>query len=259
MQHLFQPFAIIASKASAIPLLSGSPSSFVTLLHHFQFCNVAPKHLLLPPIMNIYNFSTYLFDMDGVIVDSNPQHKIAFQQFLATKNVDCTDDFFNDHIAGSNNIDVVKLILGNDVSAEIITAWANEKEALFRVIYEPYMQPLKGLIPFLDKLKSLNKKLAVCTSAPIENLDFLLDGLDIRKYFDITLCEKDVTKHKPNPDVYLKALSMLNETANNAVVFEDSFKGASAGIAAGCQVVIINNANLAGSEYASCLVDFTSL
>ncbi len=209
--------------------------------------------------MKILNFDAYLFDMDGVLADTNPQHKIAFKQFLATKNIDCTDAFFDEHISGNSNERVVKKILGDDVSLETIRLWANEKEALFRDIYAAFMQPLQGVISFLDALKKANKKLAVCTSAPIENLDFLLDGLRIRNYFDVALCEQDVTLHKPNPQVYLKALEMLSIEPQHAVVFEDSSKGAAAGVAAGCAVVVVNNPNLTGNAFAANIKDFDSL
>ena len=209
--------------------------------------------------MNIYNYNAYLFDMDGVLADTNPIHKIAFKQFLATKNFDCTDAFFEQYISGSNNPEVVQKVLGSAATPEIINLWASQKEALFRTLYLPYMQPMLGAIALLQKLKGLNKKLALCTSAPVENLNFMLDGLSIRQYFNITLCEKDVTKHKPNPDVYLKALDLLNETPTNALVFEDSFRGATAGINAGCNVIIINNKALQSEIYLANCENFISL
>jgi beta-phosphoglucomutase len=206
--------------------------------------------------MNILDFDAYLFDMDGVLADTNPQHKIAFKQFLATKGIDCTDAFFDEHISGNSNEAIVRNILGNEVTIDTIKSWANEKEALFREIYKDFMQPLQGVIPFLDVLHKANKKLAVCTSAPIENLDFLLDGINIRSYFNVTLCEKDVTRHKPDPQVYLKALDMLSVAPEQAVVFEDSSKGATAGVAAGCTVVVVNNPNLIGNAFAANIKDF---
>jgi beta-phosphoglucomutase len=205
------------------------------------------------------DFDAYLFDMDGVIADTNPQHKIAFKQFLATKGFDCTDAFFDEFISGNSNERIVKNILGNNVAHETIRAWANEKEALFRALYKEHMQPLAGVIAFLEALKKADKKIAVCTSAPVENLNFIMEGLGIRHYFEVTLCEQDVTDHKPNPQVYIKALALLGVTPDKAVVFEDSSKGAAAGIAAGCTVVVVNNASLTGNQFAANITNFTSL
>lgn len=209
--------------------------------------------------MSIFNFDAYLFDMDGVIADSNPTHKLAFQQFLASKGIDCTDAFFEQHIAGSYNEAIVKSILGQDTAPEVVKEWSDAKEQLWRELFTLKPVAIAGAIDFIKKLHGLGKKLAVCTSAPVENMDFVLDAFELRPYFSVTLCEKDVTKHKPNPDVYVKAAELLQVAPERALVLEDSAKGAAAGLAAGCAVVTVNNPNLVGPPYWAAIKDFTTL
>jgi beta-phosphoglucomutase len=73
------------------------------------------------------------------------------------------------------------------------------------------------------------------------------------------LCEKDVTKHKPNPEVYLKAAAAIGVPIEKCIVFEDSDKGSSAGLAAGAQVIVINNSNLQKPNFMLNTKDFDSL
>jgi beta-phosphoglucomutase len=207
--------------------------------------------------MQIFDFETYLFDMDGVIADSNPTHKLAFQHFLATKNIDCTDAFFEKHIAGNHNTAIVKSILGNQADQATIVEWSNAKEQYWRNLFAKQPLTIEGVVPFIKKLHSLGKKLAVCTSAPIENLTFLLTTFDLHAYFPVQLCDQDVVNHKPSPDVYLKACKLLQTDPKNAVVFEDSEKGAAAGLSAGCKVITINNAALINEKYFMSITNFS--
>jgi HAD superfamily hydrolase (TIGR01509 family) len=209
--------------------------------------------------MDLLQYDAFLFDMDGVLADTDPTHKLAFRKFLAEYNIDCTDTYFDKYISGNHNSAIAKKVLGNDASTQQIKKWGDDKEQYFRNLYAPIINELNGVTPFLQWLKTNNKKLAVCTSAPIENLNFLLDGLNIRRYFDVLLCENDVTEFKPHPQIYLKACTLLNVLPQNAVVFEDSEKGSAAGLAAGCKVVLINNNKLDASVFLATANDFDEL
>ena len=197
--------------------------------------------------------------MDGVLADTDPTHKLAFKKFLAEYNIDCTDQYFDKYISGNHNAAIAKMVLGNDSTAQQIQKWGDDKELYFRNLYAPVAKELNGATPFLQWLKTNNKRLAVCTSAPKENLNFLLDSLNLRQYFDVLLCENDVTEFKPHPQIYLKACTLLNVQPQNAIVFEDSVKGSAAGFAAGCSVVLINNNKLDTSKFLTTANDFEEM
>src|SRR5690606_23613492 len=99
------------------------------------------------------------------------------------------------------------------------------------------MSPLPGLMPFLTELKSAGYRLAVATSAPYPNLEMIIDGLNIRHFFDSILTSEDVQRHKPEPEVYIKSALNLGLKPEHCVVFEDSYSGVSAGLSAGAKVV----------------------
>src|SRR5689334_3474574 len=90
-----------------------------------------------------------LFDMDGVIVDSNPYHKLAFKEFLHQYNLSLTDDELKVHVYGRTNAEGMPYIFQRELSYDELTQRANEKEALFRKIYQQDIQPIRGLVPFL--------------------------------------------------------------------------------------------------------------
>ena len=83
------------------------------------------------------------------------------------------------------------------------------------------------------------------TSAPKENLDFIMEALDLRKYFDAFLHSADVTNGKPDPEIYLKAADRLNARPDSCVVFEDSVAGVKAGLNAGMKVVAVTTTHSA--------------
>lgn len=180
-----------------------------------------------------------LFDMDGVIVHTNPYHKKAFKIFLDKHSVSLTDEELKEHVYGRTNAEIFPYIFKDEYTPEKGEEWANEKEALFRDLYKKDVEPVSGLLNFLDELKRRDIKAAVGTSAPKENLDFIMEALDLRKYFNAFLHSADVTNGKPDPEIYLKAADRLNTDPDFCVVFEDSVAGVKAGLTAGMKVVAV--------------------
>ncbi|AHM62253.1 haloacid dehalogenase superfamily protein [Flammeovirgaceae bacterium 311] len=178
-----------------------------------------------------------LFDMDGVIVDSNPYHKLAFQAFLKQHNITLSDEELKTNVFGRTNKEIMSYIFSDDASPQQTEQWANEKEAIFRDLYKEDIKAVKGLHSFLQEIKERGIATAVGTSAPLANLDFVLDLLNIRQYFDVLVHSKDVTHGKPHPEVYLKAAAQLGVAPGNCIVIEDSLPGVQAGLNAGMKVI----------------------
>lgn len=178
----------------------------------------------------------FIFDMDGVLIDSNPFHKIALQQFCKQHGHDLNEAQLREKIYGRTNKDWLRNLFG-DIDKNLLLQYANEKEALFRELYKKDVHPLDGLIPFLSKLKEGKIPRAIATSAPRENVDFTLQYTDMGGFFDTILDESFVTKGKPDPEIYLKSAKALGFDPANCIVFEDSLSGIEAGKAAGCKVV----------------------
>jgi beta-phosphoglucomutase len=178
----------------------------------------------------------FVFDMDGVIIDSNPFHKISLKQFCKKYGYDLGEEQLREKIYGRTNKDWIVNVFG-PLDEKKLREYADEKEALFREIYQNDIKPVDGLVAFLQQLDARKLPRAIATSAPRANVDFTLSKTGTGKYFPIILDESFVSKGKPDPEIYLKTAAALKFEPGNCIVFEDSLSGVKAGKNAGCKVV----------------------
>lgn len=183
-------------------------------------------------------YKAVIFDMDGVIVHTNPYHVIAFERFFDKHGVTYTSKEFEEHMYGKHNGYIMRHFFKNqdftDTEVEIL---ASEKEALFREIYAEHAQPITRFLEFLNELKATGFKTGVATSAPKENLQLILKILGFESQMESVLSSENVSHHKPNPEVYLTSMKNLGVKPENTLVFEDSFSGIMAGKNAGAKVI----------------------
>jgi beta-phosphoglucomutase len=178
-----------------------------------------------------------IFDMDGVICHTNPYHSRAFREFFSRRNLAPTDEEFAQHMFGKSNSYILSHFLNRVVAGEELLQLEEEKESLFREIYEPYIEPIAGIVGFMQDLHANGVLLGVATSAPLANLELILSKVPVKQYLGSVLASEHVKKHKPDPEVYLTSASNLGVSPEQCVVFEDSFSGVSAGLNAGMRVV----------------------
>ncbi len=201
-----------------------------------------------------------LFDMDGVIAHTNPHHKAVIKDFCKKYEVEVSDEFLEEKVYGRTNKEWIPEIFG-EISDTQLKEFADEKEQLFRDAYQPDLKPVEGLISFLNEMKAAGIPMVVGTSAPYENADFILSGLEIKDYFAAILSSSDVTVGKPHPEIYLKAAAAINLSPEYCIVLEDSLAGVKAGKSAGAKVLGITTTHLP-SELAACdivITDFKDL
>lgn len=150
-----------------------------------------------------------VFDMDGVIVDTNPYHKISLKQFCEKYGYHFTDEELIKRIYGRTNNEWIANLFGK-LSKERLLELGEEKEAMFRAIYKDVIEPVPGLESFLKKITHQKIPCAIGTSAPRSNVDFVLDNTGLQKYFPVILDQSHVEHGKPNPEIYLKTAQALN-------------------------------------------------
>lgn len=198
--------------------------------------------------------------MDGVIVDSNPYHKIALRQFCKKYGKDLTEEELRENIYGRRNQDWLVKVFG-PLDQKTMEKYAGEKEELFRSLYAKEIQALPGLPEFLTELRHLAIPTAIATSAPRSNVDFTMEKTGLRKYFDTILDDTFVKEGKPHPDIYLKSASALDFDPAQCVVFEDSLAGVESGRNAGCKVVGVTTTHTEEELHDAALVikDFEAL
>ena len=182
------------------------------------------------------NLKGFIFDMDGVVVDNHRYHFQAWMEFAKKHKFPLDEKIYRENFNGKTNADLFTMIFGN-ISTEQMDAYAEEKESQYKKLFEPEMKAHKGLVDFLEYLKSHRMKVALGTSAPTGNVDFVLDKLFLRKYFDVIVDGPQVSRGKPEPEVYLKCAAKLDVDPKSCVVFEDSLAGLESGKRAGCLIV----------------------
>lgn len=180
-----------------------------------------------------------IFDLDGTMINNMEFHKIAWKQMLNKLGLSWTDEQVRPHLFGTN-AEIYMRIFGDVFTADEIERNSEEKEQTYRDIYKEHLKPVDGLSHLLDNLKSDGRfKLAIGTSAPKKNVEFVLDGLDIRSHFSVVVTADDVVNGKPHPETFLKASQLLNIPPEKCLVFEDVSKGVQAARSAGMNSIVI--------------------
>jgi len=180
-----------------------------------------------------------IFDMDGVLVDNGDYHFKAWKIFCEKYTIPFSEEKFRAHYFGQTNELVLNGLFQCNLERSEMKKLADEKEQMYREIYAPHICPVNGLISFFHELKQAKIKLGVATSAPKENVDFVLDALDIKDKIDVIVYDSMVSKSKPHPEIYLKAAELLHLTPSECTVFEDSLSGTKSAYDAGARVIAL--------------------
>jgi beta-phosphoglucomutase len=184
-----------------------------------------------------YNWAA-IFDMDGTLIDNTPYHFKSWQVlFKKHGKGELSKQTYYTEISGVPIMDTLKRLFGNDHDEAGLKELLKEKEEFYRKEYAPYLVAIKGLENFLSELKSTGVKMAMATSATVEDIDFILNHIPIRDDFDEIVNSSMVSRPKPYPDIFLKAAEKLNMLPERCIVFEDSLAGIKAGNSAGMKVV----------------------
>lgn len=179
-----------------------------------------------------------IFDQDGTMIDNMMVHHWAWKGILSDLGLDMSIEEVMEKVHGINE-EILLRLFGDTYSLEERQQISLDKEAQYRETFRPQLKLIEGLDSFLKEAKAKGIPMGVATAAPPENMDFVLDGLHIRDMFKVTLHARDVTKGKPDPEVYLKAAEGLGIPPEECVVFEDSPTGARSAFNAGIPVIVI--------------------
>jgi beta-phosphoglucomutase len=169
--------------------------------------------------------SALIFDMDGVLVDSNPFHVQKWIEFLHERGIPYNAEDLPKQIFGSRNDTALRRFFGRDLPKGEIEKLSEDLEARFRAAFRPHAQPLLGLKTLMDECRAEGIPLAVASSAMTKNVDFVVDTLKLRSYFASIVTGDDVSRPKPDPEIYIQAAERLTLAPAKCVAFEDSFVG----------------------------------
>lgn len=202
-----------------------------------------------------------IFDMDGTMIDNMAYHKKAWRAFLKQHHMDVSDEEFRRKVSGKKNDQIFRTLFQRDLSQHELEAYADEKEALYRKLYEPEIREVEGLVRLVHQLYEHDIQTAIATTAPAKNREFGLRALGLENAFDIILGEEHVEQGKPHPEIYLKAAIKLGVDPAECLVLEDSPPGVQSAKAAGMTCVGILTSHSAEDIHESDATenDFTEI
>ena len=182
--------------------------------------------------------NAFIFDMDGVLADNSDFHVQAWTEYSRQYGRELSVDDIKRRL-GFNNREYMRFVLDREPTPEEVSKSTVEKEALYRKLYGPHLIAPPGLLALLEFAKRERVTCGIATSAPEDNVRFVLDGLGIRPYFKEIVDSGHVKHCKPDPEIYLLAAQRLGLTPAQCLVFEDAIAGIQAAKAAGMKVIAI--------------------
>jgi beta-phosphoglucomutase family hydrolase len=188
-----------------------------------------------------------IFDWDGVIVDSSRLHERAWHQTARETGRYAPPDFFKQSFGMKNDKVITQLLRWTEVPSEV-DRLSHLKEETFRRLAEDEGLPvLPGVPACLRAFREAAVPCAVGSSAPRANIEFIIDRIGLRPFFKSIVCGEDVSRGKPDPEVFLTAANRLGTPASRCVVIEDAHVGIEAARAAGMKVVAVTTTHPAAT------------
>lgn len=185
-------------------------------------------------------YKGFIFDLDGVLIDSSRIHFAGWKKVLAGFDKDIDYEIFRKSYFGKRDEETLEIIFGKGrFSSEEAEKIFDDLDSNFAKAATGVSVPVRGALEFVRSLKESGEKVALATSARRQNVDAFLDAFSLRGIFEAEVCGDDVSILKPDPEVFLKAASQLGEDPRSCVVFEDSLTGVTAAKAAGATCVAL--------------------
>ena len=191
--------------------------------------------------------AAFLFDLDGVIIDTEPQYDIFWKQ---------TAEKY--HLGIENFEQIIKGTILPDILSRYFShlpETVQQEVAASNQAFEMEMEmiPVPGALAFLENAQKAGIPMGLVTSSDDCKIKHVFSRLAIRRYFDTIVSADRITSGKPHPMCYLLAAADLGVSPENCYVFEDSFNGIKSGNAAGMKVIGLSTTNPAESIAKDCI------
>jgi beta-phosphoglucomutase len=182
----------------------------------------------------------FIFDMNGTMIDDMEYHLTGWFNILNNDlGAGLTREAVRKEMYGKNDELLIRVFGKDRFTQEEMDSLGLEKEKRYQAAYLPHLQLIPGLQTFLERSKAMGIPMGIGTAAIPFNVDFAVDNLKIRDFFQTIITANDVVLSKPHPEVFLKAAAVLGADPENCIVFEDAPKGVEAAANAGMKAVVI--------------------
>ncbi len=188
--------------------------------------------------MPVLPSAAVIWDVDGTLVDTAELHFQAWACLADELRKPFTRADFTSTF-GWRNPEIIRRVWGGDYDDDAVADIGRRKEVYYRAGARAGVSLLPGVRPLLEGLHAAGFRQAVGSSAPLENLDLILDATDTRRFFDAIVSAEDTQRGKPDPQVFLLAAAKLGVEPTNCLVMEDAVVGAQAAKAAGMKCIAV--------------------
>ncbi len=178
-----------------------------------------------------------IFDMDGVLVDSADAHLMSWKLMAEEHGLSVSESQVASTF-GRQNRDIIPLLFG-EVSPARLQTLADRKEEIYRGLVRGKAPVVEGALLLVRALVDRGVKLAIGSSAPRANIDLVLAEMSLVECFDAIISGDEVTRGKPDPEVFTKACAALGMPPSRCVVIEDAPAGVTAAVRAGAVGVAV--------------------
>lgn len=186
----------------------------------------------------------FLFDLNGTMIDDMNYHITAWHRILNELGATISLEATKAECYGKNS-DVLERVLPGRFTMEEKDRIGIEKEIQYRREFQPHLKLLNGLDIFLEEAHAKGIPMAIGSAAIMSNIDFVLDGLNLRHYFSAIVSADDVVNSKPDPETFVKCADQLGIAYTDCIVFEDSPKGVLAAQRGGMKSIILTTMHTA--------------
>lgn len=178
-----------------------------------------------------------IFDWDGVIIDSAAQHERSWEMLAEEEQSPLPPDHFTQGFGKVNAFIIPNILKWTHDPAEILRLDLRKEQLYRKLLRADGIAELPGVRDLLEALKNTGIPAVVGSSTPRRNLEVTIEILGLEGFFQDLVSANDVTRGKPDPEVFLKAASAIDREPARCIVFEDSLHGIEAGLAGGMKVV----------------------
>lgn len=184
----------------------------------------------------------FIFDMNGTMIDDMDYHAKAWHQIITALGSEMTEAEAKWQVYGKAD-EMFERVFGKNhrFTEEDIYRICKEKELRYQKDFLPHLRLIDGLDKFIESAYQKNIPLSIGTAAPRSNVDYVFKHLPVEQYFPVVISAEDVTRSKPDPEVFLKCAALMQLPPENCIVFEDSPKGVEAAANAGMRAVAITS------------------